>query len=346
MDVVERFEAQLAALRGLPFVEDASLAAGRVVEPGARAWDACLTLQTPLGRTELWVEEKRSVAPRVAETLDELARRVPPRDWILFCREISPASAHRLAALGVNYVDAAGNCRVALGRHYIAHIEGRTAEPRAPLPRGRPGRTEYVLLLLFLSRSETLNLKLRELGELTGLSQTTLSYGLKALTKRGVLLDTRHQRALRHTSAIDRWIVGYADALRPSLMAGRFAYEEKDPLAFEVRAEQVLTTENIPFAWTGGTAAYRLQRYWHGEASTLYVDEPTTRLASLLRLIPRKDGPLEILRSPAPFVLRSGAAPHVAPLPLVYAELLADDDERARDAARRLREELLPEWPR
>jgi len=48
------------------------------------------------------------------------------------------------------------------------------------------------------------------------------------------------------------------------------------------------------------------------------------------------DGPLELLKLPSPSALQ-GAAPHVAATPLLYADLLAEDNERAREAAAELR---------
>lgn len=310
-----------------------------------REWRGQLELKTPTGKVERWIEARGRVNAPVEATLLELARRVPPQDWILFCGELPPASARRLAEAGVSYVDVAGNCHVTIGRQYIAHVEGRKPEHRPALGRGRPGRTEYVLLALFLSNPAATRLKLRELHDLTGLSPTSLSYGVNALKRRGLLRGAGTQRALVLPEAIDRWIVGYADVLRPAMTPRRFTFADASPKEFEARADRSLNDAGIKHAWTGGAAAHRLTRYWHGETTILHADAPTAKVASLLRLIPKEDGQLVLLDSLAPFLYDHGPAPHIAPLPLVYAELLAAGDERARDAARRLREERITEWP-
>lgn len=346
MESEPTFETYLAVLRGQPFVEAATLISRQIShQAGEREWDGQLELRTPTGRVELWVESKARVGSPVEATLLEVARRVPTHSWILFCDELPPASARRLADAGVNYVDAAGNCHLALGRQYITHIEGRKAEHRLSQGRGRPGRTEYVLLALFLTRPETTHLKLRELHQLTGLGPTSLSYGMDALKRRGLLHESGGKRTLRLPGAIERWIVGYADVLRPRLTHRRFAFAEADARDFESRAERVLTAAGIKYAWTGGAAAYRLMHYWHGEITALHADAPMTQLVQLLKLVPKEEGSFVLLDSLAPFIYDHGPAPHVAPLPLIYAELLVNGDERARDAARRLREEKLQEWP-
>jgi hypothetical protein len=338
-------ESHLQVLRGLPFVDAAKVRSRRPPAEQHREWHGQLELKTPTGRVELWIEAKGRVNAPVEATILELARRVPPRDWILFCGELPPNSARRLAEAGVSYIDQAGNCHVTVGRQYIAHVEGRKPEHRPSMGRGRPGRTEYVLLALFLTHPVAARMKLRELHELTGVSQSSLSYGMNALKRRGLLRGTGAQRTLVLPEAIDRWIVGYADVLRPALAPRRFTFADASPQEFEARAERVLSDAGIKHAWTGGAAAHRLTRYWHGETTTLHVDAPIAKVASLLRIVPKEDGPLVVLGSLAPFLYDHGPVPHVAPLPLVYAELLALGDERARDAARRLREERLAEWP-
>ena len=61
-----------------------------------------------------------------------------------------------------------------------------------------------------------------------------------------------------------------------------------------------------------------------------------------MKAVPRRDGPLLVLRTFGALAERGAAPKTVHPL-LVYAELLADPDPRAHEAADRIRREwVLP----
>jgi hypothetical protein len=84
----------------------------------------------------------------------------------------------------------------------------------------------------------------------------------------------------------------------------------------------------------------RLLHYYRGEETTLHIRRPAPQLAKHLRALPDPNGPLTIMVTPMPLAFQ-GRVPHTAHPLLIYSELLAAPDERAKSAAERVRREFL-----
>jgi hypothetical protein len=84
----------------------------------------------------------------------------------------------------------------------------------------------------------------------------------------------------------------------------------------------------------------RLTKYYRGEETVLHVSEPTNDLLKRLRALPANDGPLVIQRTPAKIAFEGSVPRTVHPL-LVFAELMATGNPRARETAMDIREHHL-----
>lgn len=91
----------------------------------------------------------------------------------------------------------------------------------------------------------------------------------------------------------------------------------------------------------GGTAgAFRLVGHYRGDRTLVHVANVPADLVSLLRAMPSQEGQLLLLYTPGPAALR-GPVPDAAHPLLVYAELLADRDPRAVEAAKLVHDRYL-----
>jgi hypothetical protein len=327
----------LERLRGLPFVKDIDV---RLPNPsGSQTPDALLVLRTPKGRYDLIVEVKSVALSRsAAQNLVVRASHPPSRCWVAFSPFVSAPVGQLLASHQVGFVDQAGNCHIALGRDYLAHIEGRRRE--RPVRQGRGlGARSYQVLFALLARPELAAAPIRALAEAAGVRKTAAADVLQRLTEEGfVLRDRAGRRLVRADALVDRWAAGYADKLRPRLLVGRYRAAGNDPLAFERHAESMLDT--VKWAWGGATAAFKLTQHYRSATTTVHVASPPATLQRQLGLLPAKDGPIVLLDVPGPLGL-DGPSPHIAHPLLVDAELLAEGDERALEAARELRTRFL-----
>jgi hypothetical protein len=336
---IEDFEKYLTHLRALPFVRKAEI---RAMQPGKGPYrpDAVLRLRTPRGNHDLLVEVKRTHLTYVL--VDGILARIgkmAEQPWILFAPYVGQRMARHLAEFGVNYVDAAGNCRLRIDDDYVATIQGQ--RPVREGTRGRGiGVPGYQVLFAILAKPGLLNEPIRTLAAAAGVGKTAAGDAIARLGQEGLITAGRQQRHLLNTQTIlDRWLAGYATTVRPRLLIGRYRTEDTDPGALENRIEKALGN-TITWAWGGGAAAMRLTKHYRGEETVLHVEDPPADLARRLRALRAQDGPLTILRAPGKIGFEGALPRTVHPL-LAFTELLATGKERAREAAQEIRERYL-----
>lgn len=96
----------------------------------------------------------------------------------------------------------------------------------------------------------------------------------------------------------------------------------------------------VDWRWGGGAAAQRLTRYFRGERTVVYLAEKRSDLGKRLGLVRDAVGPIFIAASPGPLAFTGPEPERVHPL-IAYADLLAENEERAREAARELYQRYL-----
>jgi hypothetical protein len=330
-------EPYLERLRALPFVKNIE-----VRPPEGHAGpqeDARLSLRTPKGRHDLAVELKTVPLTRSAGlSLVARASRNRRRSWIALSPYVSQPVGQLLVSQGIGFLDQAGNCYIAVGDDYLAHVEGRRRQMALRHGRGLGARS-YQVLFALLARPELVNAPIRSLAEAAGVRKTTAAELVQRLKQEGLLLrDKGGQRIARPTVLMDRWLAGYTDKLRPRLLVGRYRAANKEPSVFDKHVEATLD-DHLSWAWGGAAAGFRLTGHYRGDTTTLHVATPTT-IQRQLNLLPANDGPIIVLGVPGPLGL-AGPAPHVAHPLLVYTELLVEGDERAREAAEEIHSRYL-----
>ena len=94
--------------------------------------------------------------------------------------------------------------------------------------------------------------------------------------------------------------------------------------------------------WGGGAGAQRLTGYYRGDRTIIYVREADPAAVRKLPLVPDPAGDVALVRAPGPLAFE-GPNPEVVHPLLVYADLLTEGHDRAREAAAEIYEKYLAE---
>jgi hypothetical protein len=332
----DRLEPYLANLRALPFVDDVQVEAP---QPSSRVTpDGILRVRAKGVEYRLLVELKTShLSYPIVDAVLAYTRQEPGVPWVLFAPHVGRPMAAHLKQAGLNFLDLAGNCWITLGTDHTAEVIGRSVE-RVPQERALRAPA-YQALFTLLARPDAINQPIRSLAADAGVSKSAVAGLLNRLEAEGFIGRSGSRRHLLHSKIlIDRWVTGYAEVLRPSLLVGLFDGPEPDPSVLEERIEKTLD-DRIRWTWSGGPAAFRLTKHFRGDSLTILGDWKTD-LNLELRLLPSKSGRVSVLRPVGPLTFES-AVPRTAHPLLVYAELLVTPHERSAEAALELRERYL-----
>jgi hypothetical protein len=333
--LTDRVTPYLRHLEALPFVRSTRVA------PTAEALgaDALLDIETTHGEAHRFFVkvETSHLSSAAPDALAAAARRAPARPWIVFAPHVGRRLAERFRAQGTAFVDRAGNCHVPLGTEHIAEILGRAPQARDVSTR-ELGEGGYRVVFALLVDGALIGATVRELAEQAGVGKSTASNVLRRLEAEGFVTRTGRRRHLhRRPDLFDRWVAGYLSTLRARLWVGAYRTEDPDPPALERRLRRQLETR---WALGGAAAAWRLTEYYRSPITVIHATDFDEATARALRALPAENGPLRVLGVPGPLALQGVADETVHPL-LVYAELLASDDDRARNAALEIRERFL-----
>ncbi len=264
-------------------------------------------------------------------------------NWILFVPYVPSKIGQHLAEHNLSYADTVGNCHIefASGRGLLGHIEGK--KPARDVTTKSAGRVpSHQLVFAVLAKPALLREPIRQIAVAAGIGKTAAADQLLRLERRGLIHRKRgvivDQRAL-----LDRWLSAYAEVVRPAWLVGRYRPQARDPEAVERMVEAAWNKRS--WVYGGSAAGWRMTEYYRGEGTVLHVDALPDDALRQLRVIPdRAAGPLTILRTPGTIAYEGTAARLAHPL-LVYTEMMASTDSRAREAAAEIRERFLDAKP-
>ena len=255
---------------------------------------------------------------------------------------IPQAMGRRLETLGIDYLDAAGNCHLTPDARHRMHVEGRRdTKPRQTAAIGPLG---YQALFALLARPELVAEPIRQIAQFAGVGKTAVGQLIERLVDEGHVRETRRGRILfRPATLLQRWVTGYGDALRPRLMIQRYQAAKADRNQLTERIATYLNTlpEQVPWGFGGTTGGDALTGHYAGATVTLHLEAIPADFGRAVRLLPAREGDVVVLRAPGPIAYDGRVPNSVHPL-LIYTELLTTDDERAWEMARIVLDDHLP----
>jgi hypothetical protein len=175
----------------------------------------------------------------------------------------------------------------------------------------------------------------RKIAQIAGVALGTVGWVIRDLKAKGYLVETKgetkrkHRRLVNRTKLLDKWVEEYNAKLRPTLIIGRFT-------APQDYWWQNTDIRNYDALWGGEVAAAKLTGHLKPGATTIYAKQMPVQLLRDLQMRHDPKVNVEILRqfwddgfNPD----NQNEHPGIAPLIIVYADLLATGDARNIETA-------------
>ncbi len=305
------------------------------IEPGldGQRVDALVRIGQGKAVVTYAAEVKRGLRPA---TLGPILHQVDRRNarTLLVADYVTPPLAEALKDRGVAFLDAAGNAYIDQPPFFVWIKGERLPEDPAAGPRtGRAFQASGLkVLFALLCHPEWTERPYREIGRLAGVAHGTVGWVMAELPKLGFVgTIAGRRRLLQRELLLKQWVEAYARTLRPKLVLGRYR-------AMMNGWWTELVPEEYGFVLGGEPAAERLTQYLRPETVTVYGPRPDPRFLLDFRMRADAEGPVEVLKRFWNFQGEDGA---VAPLPLVYADLIAIGDARCLETANLLHERII-----
>lgn len=321
---------------------DAKLVGNSPALPDNRPTDAIVDL-LPADTPIRYIVECKSFVDRKGH-IDQAQRRLKATGQygLLVAPYISKELAAHCRAAGLQFIDTCGNAYLhAPG--FLILISGEKPQhlhQSIRPPKGLTNAASLRVTLALLTKPELVRAPLKEIAHYAGVALGTAYNVLQDLAHRGFLINKEsagQRKLLDSTRLIDEWAMNYPTTLRAKLNGRKFTASHREWWkSFDM--------PEVDFAWGSEVAASRMTGYLKPGTQTLYAAPAdmgtlTRGLVKQYRIKPDPQGEIEILEKF--WHWQPETAPNVAPPLLVYSELLAILDPRARETADMIKERFV-----
>lgn len=313
-------------------------------ETGLQAtWEPCVDNETD-GRLRLhynrkdftyYVDVKKEVRQYHLSRIIDLATIHYP--LLVVAERILPPVKKAFQEKGIAYLEINGNAHLQNSLLYV-HID-----THAPVRKDKPvtnrafTKTGLKAVFHFLNNKATINDNFRKIATDTGIALGNIKYIIDGLTEAGYILKVnKNDIQLKNVKTLlERWVAGYRETLKPSLLIGTFRFPDK-----QTRQNwRSLNPQQIDAVWSGEPAGDLLTGYLKANTLQLYTPLLKNEIMREWKLIPGKDGELEVYKQ---FWQKTNNAPtHTAPPLLIYTDLLITEDPRCIETAERIYKKYL-----
>lgn len=256
---------------------------------------------------------------------------------LVIAERILPPVKKALQEKGIAYLETNGNAFLQNPPLYI-HID-----THPPIRKDKPvtnrafTKTGLKAVFHFLNNKDAINDNFRKIAADTGIALGNIKYIIDGLTEAGYILKANRNdiRLKNITTLLERWIAGYRETLKPSLFTGTFRFPDKQA----IQNWRSLNLQLIDAAWGGEPAGDLLTDYLKANHLQLYTPLPKNQVMQQWKLIPDKNGELEVYKQ---FWQKTTEVPaQTVPPLLIYTDLLITEDPRCIETAERIYKKYL-----
>jgi len=260
---------------------------------------------------------------------------------LLIAPYLSVKLAEECQRTGINFLDTVGNAHIDVPGSYL-FITGkpRPKEPRAPTDQSALRKASTLRVIFALLTIEGLAQQpVRAIAEAAGAALGSASNAIEELAALGFITGAARKRRLANRETLQmEWARQYPISLRGKLKPQRYTCSN-----FFSWQENSLFSDEPEVALSGEVAAAAITQYINPASACVYSWMDRGQLLRKHRLRPDPEGPIEVLDAfwpRADLVHAKAVEPAVAPLLLVYADLMASNEGRSVEVAGMLMERL------
>jgi len=337
-EILEEAMQQFTAITGAGLTQ---LTDSNLNKKGGNNADALLELKQGVRKTVFLVEVKNEIREQnLAAILNRMGKNAA--EWLLVCQYIPKPLKEKLKNQGINYLEATGNCFISKDGLFFYINDKAVTRQRQPAEGKLWNQAGLKFLFGVLIKPELLNTNYRQIARETNVALGNIGAFIVELKEEGFLKEGlengRPMLFLENKEQLHRkWVELFNAVLKPKLKLGRFRLIDNN----------VLTNwKDIPnrqFYWGAEPAGALMTDFLQPEIFTIYSKENKTEIMKQLRLVPDKNGNVEMMHifweiAMPDFLDRKNKT--VPPL-LVYAELITSLDSRNRETAERIKQKYL-----
>lgn len=286
---------------------------------------------------EIKHELRSSQLPRILNRLETVNDYLP----LIISQYIPKPLKQELKALGVNYLEAAGNAYIKTKEIFV-YINDQQVTATRLSNNGRlwtPAGLRFVFTVLQFP--DIVNQPYRKIAQTSNIGLGTVGLLIAELESEGFLKNGTSGQLKdfrfieQRERLIQKWAELYRAVLRPKLVKGTYRFMKQE----DYKCWQDIVQKD--FLWGAETAGALLTNYLSPEIFTIYTHLNPSKLMKELKLIPDKNGKIEVLEQFWEGVYEPNEIVRTVPFLLAYAELITSFDSRCQETAVRIKQRYL-----
>ncbi|MDR0940054.1 MAG: hypothetical protein LBN29_12040 [Mediterranea sp.] len=256
------------------------------------------------------------------------------RPVLLVTKYINPAIMEQAILNNLNVLDCAGNCHIRYmkGGQMIFQLSNKGEKNVFTKERTQPAFQDAgIKVIFYLLQDDThVNKPYRVIQENTGVSLGTVKNVIEELVaQRYVLISERGRFLKNKKKLLDQWVMSFNQVLKPKLWMGEMTFRD-----IEHKKKWAEIALPIGMCWGGESGASLLDGYLEPGSFDVYTSIPTANLLKTGYVMPDDGGEIRIYQR----FWTWDAESNIAPILLIYADLMGSGESRSLEAAQRIAE--------
>lgn len=278
-------------------------------------------------RHNFTVEVKREVRTHQLPQVEDYFHR--NEHFLLIANRLFPKIKEELRQKEIPYLEANGNIYLKKDGLFLFLDTQKPIDVEKNKGNRAFTKTGLKVLFYLLQHKEAINLPQREIADLTNVALGNIPQVMEGLKETGYLIPLNNKAFVweNRKALFERWVTEYATVLKPKLLKERYTLKGN---------WQEIEFQNHKTVWGGEPAADILTNHLRPEKFLIYTKENRMELIKNYKLMPDKNGEIEVLE-----MFWKSNNGNTAPPLLLYADLRLEGGKRNKETAEKIYHEYI-----